>query len=155
MPLYNSKIINYLIKNDITISTAESCTGGLLSYYFIKHKGVSKIFKSGLICYSNLSKLKKLNINKKNIEKYGAVSFEVAKQMTINLAKIENTNLSIITTGIAGPTGKTKNKPIGLIYVGIKYNKKLLIFKKKFHGSRIQIQKKTVNFIFKKIKELV
>ena len=155
MSLYKNKIINYLIKNNITISTGESCTGGLLSYSFVKHKGTSKIYKTGLICYSNSSKIKKLNVYKKNIEKYGAVSFEVAKQMTINLAKIEKTNLSIITTGIAGPTGGSKNKPVGLVYIGFKYNKKLLIFKKKFSGTRIQIQKKTVNFIFKKIKELV
>ena len=155
MSFCNNQIINYLIKNNITISTAESCTGGLLSYQFIKYKGVSKIYKSGLICYSNVSKIKKLNISKKNIKKYGAVSPEVAKQMTINLAKIEKTDLSIITTGIAGPTGETKNKPIGLVYIGIKFNKNLSILKKQFKGSRIQIQKKTVNFIFKKIKELV
>ncbi len=155
MSLYNYKIVNNLIKKKITISTAESCTGGLLSYHFIKYKGVSKIFKSGLICYSNQSKIKKLNINKKNIEKYGAVSFEIAKQMTINLSKIEKTNLSIITTGIAGPDGGTKDKPIGLVYIGIKYNKKILVFKKKFNGTRIQIQRKTVSFIFNKIRTLV
>lgn len=154
MSLY-IKTINYLIKNNITISIVESCTGGLLSYSFIKHKGISKIFKTGLITYSNASKIKNLNINKKYIEKYGAVSLEVVKQMTIKLSKIENTNLSIATTGIAGPTGQTKNKPLGLVYIGIKYNKKLFIFKKKFKGSRIQIQKKTVNFIFSKIKELI
>ena len=155
MSLYNKKIINYLIKNNITISTAESCTGGLLSYCFIKYNSASKIFKTGFICYSNSSKIKKLNINKENIKKYGAVSLEVAKQMTVNLAKIEKTNLSIITTGIAGPTGGSEDKPVGLVYIGLKYNKKLLIYKKKFNGTRIQIQKKTVNFIFKKIKELV
>ena len=149
------KTINYLIKNNITISIVESCTGGLLSYNFIKHKGVSGIFKAGLVCYSNSSKTNKLNIKKEYIEKYGAVSFEVAKKMTMNLSKIENTNLSIATTGIAGPTGQTKNKPIGLVYVGIKYKKRLLIYKKIFKGTRIQIQRKTVNFIFTKIKDLI
>jgi len=149
------KTINYLIKNNITISIVESCTGGLLSYNFIKHKGISNIFKTGLICYSNSSKINKLNIKKEYIKKYGAVSFEVAKKMTINLSNIENTNLSIATTGIAGPTGQTKNKPVGLVYIGIKYNKKLSIYKKKFKGTRIQIQRKTVNYIFTKIKNLI
>ena len=145
------KIINKLLKHKVTISTAESCTGGLLSYSFIKNKGVSKIFKTGLICYSNSSKIQFLKIKKNTIKKYGAVSHKTSKEMTQNLSKISGCNLSITTTGIAGPTGNSKNKSIGLVYIGIKYKKKLQIFKKNFKGSRIQIQKKTVNFIFKQI----
>ena len=150
-----NKTINKLIKKNITIATAESCTGGLLSYTFIKHKNISKIFKSGLVCYSNTSKIQLLNIKKNILKKHGAVSPETAKHMTKNLSKITGCRLSIATTGIAGPTGQTKDKPIGLVYIGIKYNNKLYIFKKKFKGSRIQIQKKTVNFIFKKILNLI
>ena len=154
MYLFN-KTINKLLKTNVSIATAESCTGGLLSYSFIKNKGVSKIFKTGLICYSNTSKIKFLKIKKNTLKKYGAVSLKTSKEMTLNLSKISGCDLSITTTGIAGPTGDSKNKSIGLVYIGIKYKKKLKIFKKNFIGSRIQIQKKTVNFIFKKILNLI
>ena len=154
MYLFN-KTINKLLKNNVTIATSESCTGGLLSYSFIKNKGVSKIFKNGLICYSNKSKIQFLKIKKNTLVKYGAVSHQTSKEMTENLFKISDCNLSITTTGIAGPTGNSKNKSIGLVYIGIKYKKKLKIFKKNFKGSRIQIQKKTVNFIFKQILDLI
>ena len=138
MYLFN-RTINKLLKTNVTIATAESCTGGLLSYSFIKIKGVSKIFKTGLICYSITSK----------------ISHKASKEMTLNLSKITGCDLSITTTGIAGPTGESKNKSIGLVFIGIKYKKILKIFKKNFTGSRIQIQKKTVNFIFKQILNLI
>jgi len=154
MHLFN-KTINKLLKKNVTVAIAESCTGGLLSYSFIKIKGVSKIFKTGLVCYSNVSKIKFLKINKYTLKKHGAVSHKTSKEMTQNLSKITGCDLSITTTGIAGPTGDSKNKTIGLVYVGIKYKKTLKIFKKNFIGSRIQIQKKTVNFIFKKILNLI
>ena len=150
-----NKTINKLLKTNVTVATSESCTGGLLSYSFIKNKGVSKIFKNGLICYSNTSKIQFLKIKKNTLEKYGAVSHETSKEMTENLSKISGCNLSITTTGISGPTGNSKNKSIGLVYIGIKYKKKLKIFKKNFKGSRIKIQKKTVNFIFKQILDLI
>ena len=154
MYLFN-KTINKLLKANLTVATAESCTGGLLSYSFIKNKGVSKIFKTGLICYSNTSKIQFLKIKKNTLKKYGAVSHKISKEMTQNLSKITGCDLSITTTGISGPTGNSKNKSIGLVYIGIKYKKKLNIFKKNFKGSRIQIQKKTVNFIFKQILNLI
>ena len=154
MYLFN-KTINKLLKTNVTVATAESCTGGLLSYSFIKNKGVSKIFKNGLICYSNTSKIQFLKIKKNTLEKYGAVSHETSKEMTENLSKISSCNLSITTTGITGPTGNSKNKSIGLVYIGIKYKKTLKIFKKNFKGSRIQIQKKTINYIFKQILNLI
>ena len=154
MYLFN-KTINKILKANLTVATAESCTGGLLSYSFIKNKGVSKIFKTGLICYSNTSKIQFLKIKINTLKKYGAVSHKTSKEMTQNLSKISGCDLSITTTGIAGPTGESKNKSVGLIYIGIKYKKKLKIFKKNFKGSRIQIQKKTVNFIFKQILNLI
>jgi len=154
MYLFN-KTINKLLKTNVTIATAESCTGGLLSYSFIKNKGVSKIFKNGLICYSNTSKIQFLKIKNNTLKKYGAVSHKTSYEMTQNLSNISGCDLSITTTGIAGPTGESKNKSIGLVYVGIKYKKKIKIFKKNFKGSRIQIQKKTVNFVFKQILKLI
>ena len=151
----HKKIIKSLINKKISLSTAESCTGGLLSYSFIKNKDISKIFKVGMICYSNESKIKLLKVNKNIIDKYGAVSSVVAKTMSENLKKISSSNLCISTTGIAGPKGHSKNKPVGLVYICIIFNKKKLIFKKKFNGSRIEIQKKTINFIFREIKKLI
>tara|TARA_B100000029_G_scaffold333858_1_gene326008 strand:+ start:730 stop:1194 length:465 start_codon:yes stop_codon:yes gene_type:complete len=154
MSLLNKTINNLLLKN-ISISTAESCTGGLLSYNFIKHKGISKIFKNGFICYSNESKIKFLKINKSILKKNGAVSSVIAKNMVENLFKITKSNLCITTTGIAGPTGGTKNKPVGLVFIAIKFKNKTKIFKKKFKGTRVQIQKKVISYIFKEINNLI
>tara|TARA_B100000686_G_C16711627_1_gene929507 strand:+ start:114 stop:578 length:465 start_codon:yes stop_codon:yes gene_type:complete len=154
MSLYN-KVIKKLIENNVTVATAESCTGGLLAHTFTKNSGVSKIYKTGIICYSNSSKIKNLGISSLIINKFGAVSAEVAKYMVNKLQKKEKSSLCISTTGIAGPNGATRKKPIGLVYIGIKYNSKTYIFKKIFIGSRLQIQKNTVKFIFITLKKLI
>ena len=148
MSLFN-KLLTKLIINKMTISTAESCTGGLLAYSFIKNKNSSKIFKGGYITYSNELKINDLNVKKINLKKYGAVSREIAKEMTIGLYLKNKTQICIITTGIAGPGGASKNKSIGLVYIGIRIYGKINIIKKNFKGTRIQIQKKCVEFIFK------
>tara|TARA_Y100000590_G_C15108647_1_gene784034 strand:- start:106 stop:570 length:465 start_codon:yes stop_codon:yes gene_type:complete len=150
-----SKVISKLLKKRITISSAESCTGGLLSTKFTSFSGISKIYDLGLITYSNKSKSKLLKIPKSYINKHGAVSFEVAKKMVINLHKLSRSNLCISTTGIAGPKGGTKYKPIGLVFIGIKFKKKIFILEKLFNGSRKQIQNKTVECIFKEIDKLI
>ena len=154
MSLYK-KIINQLIENNITVSVAESCTGGKLSKCFTDHQGVSKIFEMGLVTYSNNSKNLILNISLKLISQKGAVSEEIAKKMIDNLSKISNSKICISTTGIAGPNGGSKDKPVGLVYVGIKFNKRDKIYKKKFSGNRKKIQDKTINFIFEEIKKLL
>ena len=151
----SSKVINQLIKKNISISVAESCTGGLVSNTLVKENGVSKIFSFGVVCYSNISKIKYLSISKKTLEKFGAVSSNVAEEMINNLYKREKTKITISTTGIAGPQGGSKTKPIGLVYIGIKFNKSNMIFKKNFTGNRLSIQRKTKDFIFKKIQELI
>lgn len=149
------KILNKLIKNNISISTVESCTGGLLAYSFIKNKDSSKIFKGGYITYSNELKIKELKVKKKSLEKHGAVSPQIALEMLKGLYQKNKTTICISTTGIAGPSGATKKKPIGLVYIGICINKKNIILKKKFKGTRIQIQKKCVNYIFKYLDKLI
>ncbi len=149
------KIINKIIKLKKTVAIAESCTGGLLTYSFIKNPGASMILKYGLITYSNQSKIKFLNIEKKQIDKYGAVSKQIAKSMLFNLHLKSKADLIIVTTGIAGPKGSSKNKPVGLVFIGIKFLKKNYIFKKYFKGTRIEIQKKTVKFIFNEIIKLI
>ena len=151
----SKKILNKLINKKLSISTAESCTGGLLAYSFIKNKDSSKIFKGGYITYSNESKIKDLKIKKVSLEKYGAVSYQIAEEMIKGLYQKNKTNICISTTGIAGPSGATKNKPVGLVYIGISINKKNIILKKNFKGNRIQIQKKCVNFIFKYLDQLI
>ena len=154
MNLYKSTI-NKLIKKNISVSVAESCTGGLLSSTIVSIPGVSRIFNMGLIVYSNQAKIKLLKVNKNKLNKFGAVSKETAKMMIINLSKISKSKLCISTTGIAGPAGELKNKPVGLVFIGIKYKSKNIIFKKKFKGTRKIIQKKTIDYIFKTIKSLV
>ena len=154
MHLYK-KIIRKLIKDSITISTAESCTGGLLAYSITKNKDSSKIYKGGYITYSNELKINNLNVKKTTIKKYGAVSKETAKEMVRGLFVKTKTNICISTTGIAGPGGGSKNKPVGLIYIGIRVNGKVEILKKNFKGSRIEIQKNCVNLIFKYLSKLI
>ena len=151
----SKKILNKLILQNISISTAESCTGGLLAYNFVKNTNSSKVFKGGYITYSNEMKIKELKVSKVSLVKNGAVSYQIAEEMVNGLYKKNKTNICISTTGIAGPGGATKNKPIGLIYIGIRINKKNIILKKNFKGNRIQIQKKCVNFIFKYLDQLI
>ena len=114
----NKKIVNLLKKKKLKIAFAESCTGGLLSKSITSVSGSSKVFNLGLVAYSNESKIKVLKISRKIIKKYGAVSEQVCKAMAKNVSKIGNTNMSVYVTGIAGPSGGTRKKPVGLVYVG-------------------------------------
>ena len=126
------KVVQKLIKKNLNISFAESCTGGLLSSSITSINGSSKVFSLGLVTYSNKAKTNILKVPKKVINKYGAVSKECCLSMVKNLSKISKTNISVSITGIAGPSGGTKLKPIGLVYIGIKRGNKILIIKKKF-----------------------
>jgi len=154
MPSYK-KIINELIKRNISISVTESCTGGQLSSTITKVPGVSKIFNMGIITYSNQAKSKLLKVPISKITKHGAVSKEVALSMVLNLSKLSKSKICISTTGISGPSGGSKNKPVGLVYIGIKFNKHIFVVKKIFIGDRKKIQNDTVNFVFQTIKELI
>ena len=146
MNLKLKKIVRLLKKKKIKISFAESCTGGLLSSAITSVSGSSKVFNLGLIAYSNESKIKVLNISKKLIKKYGAVSEQVCKAMAKNVSKIGKTNMSISITGIAGPSGGTKQKPVGLIYVGIKRGNKVKVNRYLFKNKGLlYIQKTAVN----------
>ena len=134
-----------LIKKKLTISVAESCTGGLLAHNLTKLANSSNYFKMGLVTYSNQAKIKILKVNKNIINKYGAVSPECCKAMVENLSKISKSRINISITGIAGPGGASKNKPVGLVYIGIKTSKKLLIKENRFRSkNRNSIQKLTV-----------
>tara|TARA_X000000950_G_scaffold39865_2_gene43036 strand:+ start:424 stop:882 length:459 start_codon:yes stop_codon:yes gene_type:complete len=138
-------LVKKLIKKKIKISFAESCTGGMLASSITSISGASKVFNLGLITYSNLAKIKILKINKKIIQKYGAVSQECCKAMVVNLSKISRAHINISITGIAGPKGGTEKKPVGLVYIGLKKGKKIIISKNIFKSkNRKAIQKSTV-----------
>ena len=139
------KVVKLLRFKQIKISLAESCTGGLLASTITSISGASKIFTLGLVTYSNQSKIKILKVPKKIIIKHGAVSYETCLSMVQNLSKISRSNISLSITGIAGPKGGTKNKPVGLVYIGIKKGTKILIKKHLFKSkNRFVIQKASV-----------
>ena len=139
------KLHKKLIKKNITLSAAESCTGGLLSSKFTKLSGSSKYFQMGLVTYSNKAKIKILKVNKKIINKYGSVSPECCKAMVQGLSRISKSKINISITGIAGPNGGTKDKPVGLVYIGVKNKNKILITTNIFNQkSRKAIQNATV-----------
>ena len=148
----SSKVVRILTKKKLSVSFAESCTGGLLASTITSISGSSKVFNMGLITYSNNAKVKLLKVPKKTIKKYGAVSYETCILMVKNLSKISKSNISISITGIAGPNGGTKEKPVGLVYIGFKKGSKIRIKKYLFKNKkRIRIQKATVNEILKMI----
>ena len=138
-------LVKKLIKKKLKISFAESCTGGLLASSITSISGSSKIFNLGLVTYSNQAKIKFLKVNKNIIKRYGAVSHECCSTMVNNLSKISKANINVSITGIAGPKGGTKLKPVGLVYIGIKKGNKIQIFKYLFKNKkRSSIQKSTV-----------
>jgi PncC family amidohydrolase len=145
-------LIKLLIKKKYKISFAESCTGGLLASTITSTSGASRVFNLGLVTYSNHAKIKVLKINKNIIKKYGAVSHECCSAMVKNLSKISKANINVSITGIAGPKGGTKQKPVGLVYIGVKKGNKTHIYKCLFKSKkRSAIQKSTV----KKVLDLV
>ena len=138
-------LIKILTKKKLKISFAESCTGGLLASSITSISGSSKIFNLGLVTYSNQAKIEVLKVNKDIIKKYGAVSHECCSAMVKNLSKISKANINVSITGIAGPKGGTKQKPVGLVYIGVKKGSKIIINKCLFKSKkRSSIQKSTV-----------
>ena len=150
------KVIKLLSEKRLKISFAESCTGGLLSSTLTSISGSSTVFSLGLVTYSNQSKIKILKIPKKVIVKYGAVSHETCLYMVKNLNKLSKTPICISITGVAGPKGGTRDKPVGLVYIGIKKGSKILLKKNFFKNKkRNLIQKATVNKALNLILNLV
>ena len=154
----NKKIISFLKRKKLKISIAESCTGGMLSSEITSVSGSSKIFSMGFVTYSNQAKVKILKVPDAILKKYGAVSVQCCLAMLNNLSKISKTKVNISITGVAGPNGGSKQKPVGLVYIGIKIGKKVFInkcyFKKR---GRVFIQRQTVkkslNLLLKLIKQ--
>ena len=153
----NQKIVTTLKRRRIKISIAESCTGGMLSSAITSISGSSKVFILGLVTYSNQAKTSVLKVPKKIIQRYGAVSIQCCLSMVNNLYKISKSKICISITGVAGPKGGSKQKPVGLVYIGIKVGKKVIVNKCNFKNKgRAYIQKQTVkkslNLLLKLIK---
>ena len=145
MKKLSQKIVKLLKKKKLKVSFAESCTGGLLSSAITSVAGSSKVFNMGLVTYSNQSKNRLLKVSKQIIQKHGAVSFQCCFSMVNNLSKISKSNVNVSITGIAGPSGGTKKKPVGLVYIGIKRANKVKINKYLFKNKgRLYVQRAAV-----------
>ena len=154
----NKKIISLIKRKKMKLAIAESCTGGMLSSAITSVSGSSKVFTMGLITYSNQAKIGILKVSQKIIKKYGAVSVQCCLAMVNNLSKISKSKVCVSITGIAGPKGGSKQKPVGLVYIGIRIGKKVILNKYNFKNKgRAYIQrqtvKKTLNLLFKLIKQ--
>lgn len=146
-------IVKKLIENKMTISTAESCTGGLLAYKITNVSGSSEVFKEGFITYSYEAKSKYLNVLQETLKKYGAVSKEVATQMASGLAEKTSADIAISITGIAGPTGDTPDKPIGLTYFALTHNGVTNTYKRIFNGNREMVRTRATIFALNLIRK--
>ena len=152
----NQKIVTLLKRKKLKISFAESCTGGLLSSAVTSVNGSSKVFTMGLVTYSNQAKITVLKVQKSIIKKYGAVSIQCCLAMVNNLSKISKSKICVSVTGIAGPKGGSKQKPIGLVFIGIKIGKKVIVNKCNFKDKgRSFIQRQTVKKTFNLIIKLI
>ena len=149
-------IIQRLIKNKLSISVAESCTGGMLSSRITSISGASKIFNIGLVTYSNLAKIKHLKVSGSIIKRYGAVSEKCCLKMVEGLSKLSKSKINISITGIAGPKGGSKTKPVGLVYIGVKKGKKIIIKKYIFKNkNRENIRKNSVKEALRLIEKFI
>jgi len=146
-------VVSKLIKNNLTISTAESCTGGLIGHRITQVSGSSKVYNGGLIAYSNKAKLNQLKINNETLNRFGAVSKEVASEMAVQVRNIFGSDIGVSVTGIAGPGGGTKDKPIGLVYVGYSDCNELITKKYNFHSSRESNKIRTSQAVLNLIKQ--
>ena len=152
----NKKIISLIKRKRMSLSIAESCTGGMLSSSITSVNGSSKIFTMGLVTYSNQAKISILKVPQKIIKKYGAVSIQCCLSMVNNLSKISKSKVCVSITGIAGPKGGSKQKPVGLVYIGIRVGKKVIVNKCNFKNKgRIFIQKQTVKKALNLLEKLI
>lgn len=141
-----------LVEKNMTISTSESCTGGLVSASLINYPGISSVFMEGCVTYSNEAKINRLGVKKETLDTYGAVSEQTAREMAEGIAKNFNTNIGLSTTGIAGPEGGSDEKPVGLVYMGIFINGKTIVKKFVFNGNRQQIRMRATKALLNELR---
>lgn len=146
-----SEVINKLLETKTTIASAESCTGGLVAKTITDFSGVSDIFGEGYVTYSNDAKMKNLGVNPETLKNYGAVSRKTCEEMAKGVRLRANASLGVSTTGIAGPGGGTKEKPVGLVYIGVSTEEKTVVEELRLTGTREEVRKKTVESLFELI----
>jgi len=137
-----SVVSKLMINKKLNIGVAESCTGGMIASTLISYPGISEVFNEGAVTYSNEAKIRRLGVKEETLEKFGAISFEVAKEMCEGIAKTSQSNIGVSTTGIAGPSGGTEEKPVGLVYIGVTINNRTIVEKHIFKGSRERIRRR-------------
>ena len=147
------EVIAYLIENKITVATAESCTAGLISATIGNFSGVSEIFSEGFVTYSNEAKEKNLGVSHDTLEMYGAVSEQTAREMAEGVCRVTGARLGLSATGIAGPTGGTADKPVGLVYMGVCLDAVTTVVRCVFDGDRTAVRTQTVDAVFSEVKK--
>ena len=148
-------IVELLISKNLKISTAESCTGGMVAEQITSFSGASNCFDMGVITYSSESKMQLLSVKKETLDEFGAVSEETAREMCYNVRSLANANIGISVTGIAGPSGGTLDKPVGLVYVGVSGEFGTQVKKLNLNGSREDIRKQTVNTVLQIVQQYI
>lgn len=149
------KAVKLLFKYNLTIATAESCTGGMIASELVHFSGISEHFREGFVTYSNDSKIKNLGVKANTIDTCGAVSEETAAQMAVGVKKVSGSDIGIATTGIAGPDGGTSEKPVGLVFIGCAYQDKVVIRRFVFSGNRYQVRLIAVKQAFQLVCDVV
>ena len=149
------KVSNFLKEKKISIAVAESCTGGLIAHTLTNISGSSDYFDRGIVSYSNESKIELLGVSENILKKYGAVSEQVVKQMAEGIRKKSKVDIGLATTGIAGPTGGTKEKPIGLVFISISNKEKTIVKKYQFSGDRLKNKESACNAALKILMDFI
>ncbi len=149
------KLIKDFSEQNLRISIAESCTGGFISHMFTNISGASKVFERGIVCYSNQAKIEMVNVDPTVIEKYGAVSENVVKQLAHNIRILSNVDIGIGISGIAGPTGGTPEKPVGLVFIGFSTDKDAIVQKFNFKTNRISFKKRVLKKVVQFLEEFL
>ena len=151
----NEKLIHLLIEKGLKISTAESCTGGLLSALLTNVSGASEVLDECIVTYSNAVKERELSVKHDTLEKYGAVSYQTAEQMALGICNHTGADVGIGITGIAGPTGGTKEKPVGTVFIGIAVKASVTVYENHFNGDRDSVREQSCAFALNKAIERV
>ena len=151
----NEKVVQKLIEKSMTISAAESCTGGLFSALITETAGASAVLEESIVTYSNEAKMRELGVNKETLDTVGAVSRETASQMCVGISKHTGSDIGIGITGIAGPDGGTKEKPVGTVFAGINIKGEAEVYELHLDGNREQVREKTCKIVFEKLYEKI
>ena len=148
-------LITKLIEKNISITTAESCTGGLIASEITKYAGVSSIYPGSVVSYSNEIKMKLLKVKEQTLKEFGAVSKECVLEMLDGVGELMGADIAVAVSGIAGPDGGTKDKPVGLVFIGVKFKDNSLVEKHVFDGDRNEVQQKAKNRAFELVEKLI